>query len=120
VSATDNDRNAGSAKDFVGKVEGAVGSMAGTQAAGVALAETLRDGSQAVAKKIENYSLGALLVAVGVGFALGILIERPPNRRVAGAIITNDSLLRLRPAWTPPKFGGQAARFWTWRSAGQV
>jgi hypothetical protein len=57
VSATDNDRNAGSAKDFVGKVEGAVGSMAGTQAAGVALeaAETLRDGSQAVVKKIEDF-----------------------------------------------------------------
>ena len=34
----DKDRNAGSAKDFVGKVEGAVGSMAGdakTQASGL-------------------------------------------------------------------------------------
>jgi hypothetical protein len=78
----DNDRNAGSAKDFAGKVEGAVGSMAGTQAAGVAreAAETLRDGSQAVAKKVEDYPLGALLVAVGIGFALAMLMARPPRR----------------------------------------
>jgi hypothetical protein len=78
----DNDRNAGSANDFAGKVEGAVNSMAGTQAAGVAreAAETLRDGSQAVAKKVEDYPLGALLVAVGVGFALAMLMARPPQR----------------------------------------
>jgi hypothetical protein len=56
--------------------------IAGTQAAGVAreAAETLRDGSQAVAKKVEDYPLGALLVAVGVGFALAMLMARPPSR----------------------------------------
>jgi hypothetical protein len=56
--------------------------IAGTQAAGVAreAAETLRDGSQAVAKKVEDYPLGALLVAVGVGFALAMLTARPPSR----------------------------------------
>jgi hypothetical protein len=56
--------------------------IAGTQAAGVAreAAETLRDGSQAVAKKVEDYPLGALLVAVGVGFALAMLVARPPSR----------------------------------------
>jgi hypothetical protein len=70
----DNDRIAGSAKDFAGNVEGAVGGIAGSQAAGVAreATETLRDGSQAVAKKVEDYPLGALLVAIGVGFALGV------------------------------------------------
>ena len=81
----DNDRIAGSAKDFAGKVEGAVGGMAEdakTQASGVAreAAETLRDGSQAVAKKVEDYPLSALLVAAGVGFALAILMARPPQR----------------------------------------
>ena len=81
----DKDRIAGSAKDFAGKVEGAVGSMAGdakTQASGVArdAAETLRDGSQAVAKKVEDNPLGALLVAGGIGFALAMLMTRPPRR----------------------------------------
>ena len=81
----DNDRIVGSAKDFAGKVEGAVGSMAGTQAAGVGreAAETLRDGSQAVAKKVEDYPLGALLVAVGVGFALTMLMASPPSPAAA-------------------------------------
>jgi hypothetical protein len=33
-----------------------------------------------VAKKVEDYPLGALLVAVGVGFALAMLMARPPSR----------------------------------------
>jgi hypothetical protein len=32
--------------------------------------ETLRDGSQAVAETMQNNSLGALLIAGGIGFAL--------------------------------------------------
>jgi uncharacterized protein YjbJ (UPF0337 family) len=114
----DNDRNAGSAKDFVGKVECAVGSMAGdakTQASGLAReaegtvqnlhgqakaaardatnaavglakdayensSDTLRDGSQAVAKKVQDNPLGALLVAGCIGFALAMLMTRPPRR----------------------------------------
>jgi uncharacterized protein YjbJ (UPF0337 family) len=114
----DKDRVAGSAKDLAGKVEGAVGDIAGdakTQAAGRAReaagtvqnlygqakdaardaseaaasyakdaydnsGETFRDGSQAVAKKVQDNPLGALLVAGGIGFALALLMTRPPRR----------------------------------------
>jgi uncharacterized protein YjbJ (UPF0337 family) len=114
----DKDRIAGSAKDFAGKVEGAVGAAAGdanTQAAGrvreaagtvqnlygqakdaareatdaaVGYArdaydnsgDTWRDGSQAMAKKVQDNPLGALLVAGGVGFALALMLTRPPRR----------------------------------------
>src|SRR3984957_6229689 len=113
-----NDRIAGSAKDFAGQVEGAVGSMAGdakTQASGLAReaegtvqnmhgeardpvraatdaavglakdayensGETRRDSSQAVAKKVQDNPLGALLVAGCIGFALAMLVTRPPRR----------------------------------------
>jgi uncharacterized protein YjbJ (UPF0337 family) len=114
----DKDRIAGSAKDFAGKVEGAVGDIAGdakTQASGrtreaagsvqnlygqakdaardagdaaVSYAkdayensgDTLRDGSEAVAKRVQDNPLGALLVAGGIGFALALLMTRPPRR----------------------------------------
>jgi uncharacterized protein YjbJ (UPF0337 family) len=114
----DKDRIAGSAKDFAGKVEGAVGGMAGdakTQASGRAReaegtvqnlygqakdaardatdaaanyakdayensGETLREGSQAVAKTVQDNPLGALLIAGGIGFALALMMTRPPRR----------------------------------------
>jgi uncharacterized protein YjbJ (UPF0337 family) len=114
----DKDRVAGSAKDFAGKVEGAVGDMAGnaqTQAAGRAReaagtvqnlygqakdaardagdaavsyakdayensGETFRDGSQAVARKVQDNPLGSLLIAGGIGFALALLMSRPARR----------------------------------------
>jgi uncharacterized protein YjbJ (UPF0337 family) len=114
----DKDRIAGTAKDFAGRVEGAVGEMTGdanTQAAGRAReasgavqnlygqakdaareatdaaasyakdayensGETFRDGSQAVAKKVQDNPLGALLIAGGIGFALALLMTRPPRR----------------------------------------
>jgi uncharacterized protein YjbJ (UPF0337 family) len=114
----DKDRIAGSAKDFTGKVEGAVGDMAGdarTQAAGRAReaagtvqnlygqakdaardatdaavgyakdayensGDTFRDGSQAVSKKVQDNPLGALLIAGGIGFALALMMTRPPRR----------------------------------------
>jgi ElaB/YqjD/DUF883 family membrane-anchored ribosome-binding protein len=43
--------------------------------------DTFRDGSQAVAKKVQENPLGALLVAGGIGFALAMLMTRPPRRR---------------------------------------
>jgi uncharacterized protein YjbJ (UPF0337 family) len=42
--------------------------------------ETLRDGSQAVAKRVQDNPLGALLIAGGIGFALALLMTRPPRR----------------------------------------
>jgi uncharacterized protein YjbJ (UPF0337 family) len=107
----DKDRMAGSAKDVAGKVEGAVGDMAGNaqaEAAGsvqnlygqakdaardagdaaVSYAkdayensgDTFREGSEVVAKKVQDNPLGALLVAGGIGFALAMLMTRPPRR----------------------------------------
>ena len=114
----DNDRIVGSAKEFAGRAEGAVGELAGdaqTQASGKAReaagtvqnlygqakdaareatdtaasyakdayeasGDTFRDSSQAVAKKVQDNPLGALLVAGGIGFALALLMTRPPRR----------------------------------------
>src|SRR3979490_1916269 len=114
----DKDRIVGSAKDVAGKVEGAVGDIAGnaqTQAAGRAReaegtvqnlygqakdaardatdaavsyakgayensGDTFRAGSQAVAKSVKDNPLGALLIAGGIGFALALLMTRPPRR----------------------------------------
>src|SRR5882757_6909998 len=93
----DKDRIVGSAKDIEGKVEGAVGDMAGdaqAQAAGRVRdaaasyakdayensGETLREGSEVVAKKVQDNPLGALLIAGGIGFALAMLMTRPPRR----------------------------------------
>ena len=114
----DKDRIFGTAKEFAGKAEGAVGDATGdaqTQASGrvreaagsvqdlygqakdaardatdaaVGYAkdayensgETVRDGSQAVAKTVRDNPLGALLIAGGIGFALALLMTRPPRR----------------------------------------
>jgi uncharacterized protein YjbJ (UPF0337 family) len=42
--------------------------------------ETFRDGSRAVAKSVQERPLGALLIAGGIGFALAMLMTRPPRR----------------------------------------
>ena len=42
--------------------------------------DTFRDGSQAIAKKVQENPLGAMLIAGGIGFALGLLMTRPPAR----------------------------------------
>jgi uncharacterized protein YjbJ (UPF0337 family) len=114
----DKDRMAGSAKEFAGKVEGAVGGMTGdakTQAEGRAheaagtvqnlygqakdvasdvadaaanyakdaydnSGDTIRSGQKAMAKTVQDNPLGALLVAGGIGFALALLMTRPPRR----------------------------------------
>jgi uncharacterized protein YjbJ (UPF0337 family) len=42
--------------------------------------DTFRDGSQAVAQKVQDNPLGSLLIAGGIGFALALLMTRPPRR----------------------------------------
>ena len=114
----ENDRIAGSARNFTGKVEGAVGEIARdakTEAAGRVReatstaqnlygqakdaareatdaavnyatdayensGDTFRDGSQAIAKKVHDNPLGSMLIAGGIGFALALLLTRPPRR----------------------------------------
>lgn len=115
----DKDRIAGSAKEYAGKVEAAVGDAAGdatTQAAGRvreaggaaqnlygqaresaqgaaeaaasyakdvydSSGDVLRDGSQALAAKIQKNPLGSLVLAGAVGFALALLMTSPSRRR---------------------------------------
>lgn len=114
-----NDRIAGSAKDFAGKVEATVGGIAGdarTEAAGRAREATgtvqnmygqakdaaldaagtaadyakdaynnrgdaLRDGSEALARKVQENPLGSLVTAGAIGFALALFMTRPARRR---------------------------------------
>ena len=42
--------------------------------------ETFREGSEVVAKKVHDNPLGALLIAGCIGFALAMLMTRPPSR----------------------------------------
>ena len=42
--------------------------------------DTFRDGSQAIAKKVQENPLGSMLLAGGIGFALALLMTRPPRR----------------------------------------
>jgi hypothetical protein len=42
--------------------------------------DTLREGTEAVAKRVQDNPIGALLVAGGIGFALAMLMTRPPRR----------------------------------------
>ena len=42
--------------------------------------DTFRDGSQAIAKKVQDNPLGSMLIAGGIGFVLALLMTRPPRR----------------------------------------
>src|SRR5205807_458930 len=42
--------------------------------------DSFRDGTQALAKRVQENPLGALLVATGIGFALALLMSRPVRR----------------------------------------
>jgi ElaB/YqjD/DUF883 family membrane-anchored ribosome-binding protein len=106
----DKDRIAGSAKDFAGKVDDIAGDAKAAAADRVREATGLygqakdaareatdatvnyakdayensgdifRDGSQAIAKKVQDNPLGSMLIAGGIGFALALIMTRPPRR----------------------------------------
>ena len=42
--------------------------------------DSIRGGQQAIAKTVQDNPLGALLIAGGIGFALALLMTRPPRR----------------------------------------
>jgi uncharacterized protein YjbJ (UPF0337 family) len=42
--------------------------------------EAIRGGQQAVAETVQENPLGALLIAGGIGFALALMMTRPPRR----------------------------------------
>ena len=88
----DKDRIAGSAKDFAGKVDDIAGQAkdAAREATDATVkhakdayensGDIFRDGSQAIAKKVQDNPLGSMLIAGGIGFALALLMTRPPRR----------------------------------------
>jgi uncharacterized protein YjbJ (UPF0337 family) len=43
--------------------------------------DTFRDGSQAIAKKVQENPLGSMFIAGAIGFALALLMTRPPRRQ---------------------------------------
>lgn len=113
----DEDRVAGTIKDFQGKTENAFGNMTGDadakatgrarEAAGKMQnlygqakdaardaadtaasyakdaynSDAVRDGSQALAQKVKDNPIGSLVAAGAIGFALALLMNRPPRRR---------------------------------------
>jgi uncharacterized protein YjbJ (UPF0337 family) len=42
--------------------------------------DAFRDGSQALAKKVQESPLSSVLIAGGIGFALALMMMRPPRR----------------------------------------
>jgi len=71
----------GQAKDAVRDASDAATSYAKDVAKDALDSDTYRDGSQAIARQVRDNPLGSLLVAGGIGFALALLMTRPPARR---------------------------------------
>jgi uncharacterized protein YjbJ (UPF0337 family) len=74
---------AGKVQDLYGQAKDvardAADAMAGS-AKKVANSDTVRDGSEAVAKMVQDNPLQSLLIAGGIGFALALLLRQPPRR----------------------------------------
>ena len=111
------DRIAGTAKDFAGKAENAFGNATGdreSQASGRARemagkaqnlygqakdavqdaadkasdyakdmynSDAIRDGQDALARKVQDNPIGSIVTAGAIGFALALLLARPARRR---------------------------------------
>jgi uncharacterized protein YjbJ (UPF0337 family) len=111
------DRIAGTAKDFAGKAENTFGNATGdkeSQASGRARemagkaqnlygqakdavqdaadkatdyardvynSDAIRDGQDALARKVQDNPIGSLVTAGAIGFALALLLARPARRR---------------------------------------
>jgi uncharacterized protein YjbJ (UPF0337 family) len=92
ISGNPQTQAAGRAREAAGTVQNLYGQAkdaardAGDAAVGYAReayensGETFRDSSQAVSRAVQDNPLGALLVAGGIGFALALLLVRPPRR----------------------------------------
>ena len=75
----------GTAQDLYGQAKDAARDVTDAAASYVKGAyensgDTFRDGSQAIAKKVQDNPLGSLLVAGAIGFAMALLMTRPPRR----------------------------------------
>jgi uncharacterized protein YjbJ (UPF0337 family) len=75
---------AGTAQDLYGQAKDAARSVGDTATRYAKDAyensETLRASSEAVAQKVQQNPLGSLLIAGCMGFALALLMTRPPRR----------------------------------------
>ncbi|KZD25865.1 CsbD family protein [Tardiphaga robiniae] len=74
----------GTVQNLYGQAKDAVrdASDAATSYAKDALdSDVYRDGTQAITAKVRDNPLGSLLIAGGIGFALAMLMTRPPRRR---------------------------------------
>jgi uncharacterized protein YjbJ (UPF0337 family) len=76
---------AGSAQNLYGQAKDAAREATGA-AAGYARdvydsgGDTIRDSSEVLAKKVRENPLGSLVMAAAAGFALALLMTRPPRR----------------------------------------
>jgi uncharacterized protein YjbJ (UPF0337 family) len=74
---------AGTVQNLYGQAKDAVRDAADTASSYAKDAldsDVYRDGTRAVSSQVTGNPLGALLVAGGIGFALAMLLSRPPRR----------------------------------------
>lgn len=74
----------GTVQNLYGQVKDGVrdaSEKAATYAKDALDSDTYRDGTQALTDKVRDNPLGSLLIAGGIGFALAMLMSRPPRRR---------------------------------------
>mgnify|MGYP001547365301 CR=1 FL=1 len=75
---------AGTVQNLYGQAKDAVrdaGGAAADIARGALDSDTYQQGTRAVARQVKDNPLGALLIAGGIGFALAMMMNRPPRRQ---------------------------------------